>query len=444
MSTIDDEQDRHLARRARLGDEQAFAELVDRHRAPLVRWVARRSGRPELAEDAVQEGLMAAHRALRAADRSPNDVRAWLHTIAWRRAVDLVRRERPATELNEGSAVVPGPEGAVLRALELDRVVTVWSGLPERQREALRMSALEGRTLEEIGDALGVNAAAAKSLVARGRRALTERLTADELRCEDIRAEMLDATERGVRLGADAGRHVKACRDCSRLHRRARRRRRLHAAILSPPALVLSRLREYVFAIAGHEPQVTLATKVCAGACATALAGGIAAAPVATSTFVGVGGGAAVAGAVLRAERPAASPVPRRTHHRGRPVSTGATAGGEGTVASAATTTATASTATTGAATGTGTALTDGSARRGVSIATGTTVTVARPTTSTSNVPAKRVPPAVVIRAESANAPSARVVRGPEGQGADATETATAPTGAAGAGAASGADAAAG
>src|SRR5829696_8637434 len=78
------------SRRAGEGDERAFAELVERHRDALLRYVARRF-RPDHAEDAVQEALLSAHRALIAGAR-PADVRAWLATIAWQRAFDLSRR----------------------------------------------------------------------------------------------------------------------------------------------------------------------------------------------------------------------------------------------------------------------------------------------------------------------------------------------------------------
>ena len=90
--------DERLIARAGAGDESAFTELVERHREPLLRYVARRFG-PELAEDAVQEALLSAHRALLAGTR-PADVRAWLSTIAWRRALDLTRRERAALPLD--------------------------------------------------------------------------------------------------------------------------------------------------------------------------------------------------------------------------------------------------------------------------------------------------------------------------------------------------------
>jgi DNA-directed RNA polymerase specialized sigma24 family protein len=51
--------DERLIERAGAGDERAFAELVERHRAPLLRYVSRRFS-PDLAEDAVQEALLAA------------------------------------------------------------------------------------------------------------------------------------------------------------------------------------------------------------------------------------------------------------------------------------------------------------------------------------------------------------------------------------------------
>src|SRR5919107_2352526 len=108
--------DDRLIARAGAGDEPAFTELVERHRDPLLRYIARRFG-PELAEDAVQEALLSAHRALLGGTR-PADVRAWLSTIAWRRALDLARRERDAVPLDSagGSPSAPDPGARGLQA----------------------------------------------------------------------------------------------------------------------------------------------------------------------------------------------------------------------------------------------------------------------------------------------------------------------------------------
>ena len=85
----------------------------------------------------------------------------------------------------------------MLQTHELGRVVAAFSELPERQRTALALSALEGRSLEEIGDALDVPAGTAKSLVARSRRTLTHRLAAADLCCS-------------TRAAADGGRRRRA------------------------------------------------------------------------------------------------------------------------------------------------------------------------------------------------------------------------------------------
>ena len=140
----------------------------------------------------------------------PADVRAWLSTIAWRRALDLTRRERDALPLDAAvaGAAAHDPEARAIQANELGRVVAAFSELPERQRTALALSALEGRSLEEIGDALDVAPDTAKSLVARSRRTLTHRLAAAELDCGDARLEMEAAAARGVRLRGDVTLHL--------------------------------------------------------------------------------------------------------------------------------------------------------------------------------------------------------------------------------------------
>jgi RNA polymerase sigma factor (sigma-70 family) len=275
------ERDRRLAAEAGGGDDAAFAELVGRHRRALVRAVGGRTSRPALAEDAVQEALLAAHRALRAGKR-PTDVRAWLHTIAWRRAVDLVRREQEVAVLSDEMCgrAGEGPERRVAEADELRTVLRHWHGLPARQRRALALSVLEGRSLDEIAGALGVTRAGAKALVARSRRTLSAKLSASREPCDRVVPQIIAAVEDGARLPAEVRWHADACPDCARMHREARRRRRVRAALLWPAGLV-ERLRDLAVVGTSHEPQVSLVTKLCAGACAATLAGGSSVAVVA-------------------------------------------------------------------------------------------------------------------------------------------------------------------
>jgi DNA-directed RNA polymerase specialized sigma24 family protein len=60
--------DAELARRALVGDADAFVQIVRRHQAAAIR-LARVLGPPDDAEDAAQEAFMKAHRAL--ADTTP-------------------------------------------------------------------------------------------------------------------------------------------------------------------------------------------------------------------------------------------------------------------------------------------------------------------------------------------------------------------------------------
>ena len=308
--------DRKLAERTAAGDERAFAELVERHREPLLRYVERRFN-PELAEDAVQEALLSAHRAI-VGGTVPVDTRAWLCTIAWRRALDLTRRERDALPLDTALAGgADDPEARAIQANELGRVVAAFTELPARQRKALALSALEGRSLEEIGDALDVAPDTAKSLVARSRRTLTHRLAAAELDCGTARLEMESAAARGVRLRGDITLHVQSCKACARAHRAIRRRRRV-AALLPIGFLIRTtgmrdRLRDLVALNPAWDAQVG-AAKMCTAACLS----------------IGAAGAAAPAVTVVAPLVAQATPTPhatalvahKKTRHRAKPTPT--------------------------------------------------------------------------------------------------------------------------
>src|SRR5215212_10030478 len=62
------------------GEEQAFALLVDRYQAALLKAANSRLGRRELAEEAVQENFLCAHRWLATYD-SRFSFRTWLWTV---------------------------------------------------------------------------------------------------------------------------------------------------------------------------------------------------------------------------------------------------------------------------------------------------------------------------------------------------------------------------
>jgi RNA polymerase sigma factor (sigma-70 family) len=139
-------------------DESALAELYDRF-GRVAYGVALRILRDEkLAEDAVQEGFLAAWRN---ADRfMPERAKAstWLLTLVHRRAVDLVRREnrRRADALPEDAdyATSDSAEDDAWLRFERERVQAALRELPDQQREALELAYYGGFSQSELAERL--------------------------------------------------------------------------------------------------------------------------------------------------------------------------------------------------------------------------------------------------------------------------------------------------
>ena len=180
VGSMDRFSDNELLERFRAGDERAFAALHDRHRPALVRHATRITRSPEDAEDAVQEAMVRAHGSL-GGERDIR-VRAWLFTLVQHSAIDVLRRRRAvADEAVEVAAA--GADEVMLRRATLRDAVADLRALPDRQRRAVAMLALEGRTHEEIAAALGTNVQASKSLVKRARDNLAALAEARAMPC---------------------------------------------------------------------------------------------------------------------------------------------------------------------------------------------------------------------------------------------------------------------
>jgi RNA polymerase sigma-70 factor (ECF subfamily) len=172
--------DAELATRAAAGDPDAFGELVERH-APTARRLARTlTSDPADADDAVQDGLLAAWRAIDRYDPA-RPFRPWLLRIVLNAARDLLRRRRvrrtePLPVAYPSDA--PDPERDAGRALLRERLVEALATLPERRRLAVTLFDGEGYAHGEIAELLGVPEGTVRSDVFHARRALRDALAA--------------------------------------------------------------------------------------------------------------------------------------------------------------------------------------------------------------------------------------------------------------------------
>ena len=164
-------------------DEIAFAELYDRF-GRVAYGLARRILRDDaLAEDAVQEGFLAAWRSAPRFVPERAKASTWVLTLVHRRAVDLVRREerRRAEVLEEHAEAAGGAtDEAVWLRYERERVQKALGTLPDQQREALELAYYGGFTQSELADRLGQPIGTIKSRMFTGLSRLRDLLVEPE------------------------------------------------------------------------------------------------------------------------------------------------------------------------------------------------------------------------------------------------------------------------
>jgi RNA polymerase sigma factor (sigma-70 family) len=163
--------DARLVDLVRAGNDRAFEAIVLRHQRSLLRH-CRRLLPASRAEDAVQQTLLRALEAMRADDREIR-LGPWLHRILHNTAIDSLRRlDSHWEELDEHMDGVEPTHAAVERRARFRSVVAGVGSLPERQRRALVLRELEGRSYDEIAADLGVSGAGVRQLLNRARNAM--------------------------------------------------------------------------------------------------------------------------------------------------------------------------------------------------------------------------------------------------------------------------------
>jgi len=151
--------DASLIARCAAGDDLALASLYDRYGRSAYGLALRIVRDPALAEDAVQEGFLAAWRAAPRFDAARAKASTWLLSLVHHKAVDLVRREearpaQPTAELPEAVASDDVSRSA-LQGFERQRIDAALDGLSTSQREVLVLAYFDGLTQTELAERLG-------------------------------------------------------------------------------------------------------------------------------------------------------------------------------------------------------------------------------------------------------------------------------------------------
>jgi RNA polymerase sigma-70 factor (ECF subfamily) len=156
-------------------DEQAAASLR-RHYGTVYRYIRRRAGSREEAEDVTQEvfevAIAALGQARLDADATPL---AWLYTVARHRLIDRVRARRTLSAHDLQAVPAVGGERTYGAGL-VQALVQGLQHLSEPQRRVVVLKLFEGRSFAEIAVEVGASEEACRMRFSRGLASLRRQL----------------------------------------------------------------------------------------------------------------------------------------------------------------------------------------------------------------------------------------------------------------------------
>lgn len=184
-------QDQELVRRMLAGEERAFSTFFEAYFPRLYRFALPRLGRDvDACKEVVQATLAKVMRNI-AAYRGEAALFTWMCQICRREIVDYLRATNrrlehlvlveDSEEIRAALESIEAPDEtspcAQYSRAEMHRLVRqVLDRLPDRYGDVLEWKYIEGRSVEEIGERLGIGHIAAQSLLARARNSFRQAL----------------------------------------------------------------------------------------------------------------------------------------------------------------------------------------------------------------------------------------------------------------------------
>lgn len=171
------DEDAWLVGRARDGDLDAFAALVQRHRHRTYRIALRITGNPQDAEDVTQDVFVQAWATL-AGFLGSARFSTWLYRMVVNRALTIRQRRPPPTSaLPEQDRPDPaGTAEVVIARQRAEATARAIAELPDDQRAVFVLHQMEGLSYAEVGAVLRLTEPTVRGRLARARRTLLDQL----------------------------------------------------------------------------------------------------------------------------------------------------------------------------------------------------------------------------------------------------------------------------
>ncbi len=203
-----DEDLQPLVHSAQAGDEAAFTVLYRRLQPVLLAYLRGVVG--DDAEDVAADAWLVIARDLGRFRGDGPSFRGWTVTVARRRALDLLRRERRRPQgvlLDERVHDLPAERAAEDHALEslgTRQALQLISALPRDQAEAVLLRTVAGMRATDAGEVLGKRPGAVRTAAHRGLRQLAELVSSAAWRERSLERAAVTAAGGGRPAGNEA------------------------------------------------------------------------------------------------------------------------------------------------------------------------------------------------------------------------------------------------
>ena len=172
--------DHELLRRYKLGERNAFDQIVDRYERRVWSIAIRMCADPDDARDVMQDVFVSALRSLRNF-REESQLSTWLHRVAVNASLDLLRRRkrtlaRSLDDVREPVAHGPGPEDRAVAAGRAQEVRAALARLSDDHRAVLVLHDLQDLDYAEVAKALDIPIGTVKSRIHRARAEMAKLL----------------------------------------------------------------------------------------------------------------------------------------------------------------------------------------------------------------------------------------------------------------------------
>jgi RNA polymerase sigma-70 factor, ECF subfamily len=155
-----------LLARIGAGDDQALNVVYAEHVGLVFSLACRVTHDEQLARDITQDVFIYLWELPARVDLNRGSLRSYLSTVAYRRAIDEVRRRERRSRLESTlarSQCVDGPEAGVIATWRRQHLAALLDLLPTDQQTAVRLAYFDGLSYTEVANALGIPEGTAKS-----------------------------------------------------------------------------------------------------------------------------------------------------------------------------------------------------------------------------------------------------------------------------------------